>query len=199
MIKGHLVLIGYWISFAIIHHVMATESFKLHSIKALGAMGHIYRLVYSIVASITLFLVLEKHFRTPIVSVPVPFGVAMIAGVPGLMVGLYIVRACLNKYFLKLSGVGIFNDNYQTPALETTGLHRYCRHPLYLGTLITIWSLLILFPDVRGFISCMSVTIYVLYGTGPEETKLMKQFGNDYVRYKETTPAIFPRFFFRFK
>ncbi|RYF98296.1 MAG: DUF1295 domain-containing protein, partial [Chitinophagaceae bacterium] len=153
-----------------------------------------YRLLYSITASITLFLVLEKHYRTSIVEIPIPLWLMVCAGVPGLMLGVYIVRSCLNKYFLKLSGVSMFSD--QTPRLETTGLHSYCRHPLYLGTLISVWSMLLLFPDVRGFISCMAVTIYVLYGIGPEELKLMKQFGSAYAGYKQTTPAIWPRFSF---
>ena len=39
----------------------------------------------------------------------------------------------------------------------------------------------------------ISMTVYILIGAHFEERKLLREFGEDYARYKENTPMLLPR------
>jgi protein-S-isoprenylcysteine O-methyltransferase Ste14 len=78
--------------------------------------------------------------------------------------------------------------------LETGGLHRYVRHPLYLGTLLLIWSLFLFFPLLSNLLGCMAITLYTLAGIRLEERKLLLRFGSMYADYCKRTPMLIPRF-----
>jgi len=64
--------------------------------------------------------------------------------------------------------------------LELGGLHRYIRHPLYLGTLLVVWSLFLFFPSLSNVLACFMITAYTLAGIRLEERKLLQEFGEDY-------------------
>ena len=78
----------------------------------------------------------------------------------------------------------------------TGGFHRYVRHPLYLGTFITIWAGFLLLPLISLLISNAIITIYTLIGIELEEKKLILEFGEDYREYQNRVPRLIP---FRFK
>ena len=89
----------------------------------------------------------------------------------------------------------IQNDDEQgANELYIAGLHRYVRHPLYLGTFIFIWGLWIVVPTLSLLIANAIITIYTLIAIPLEEKKLIKEFGDAYKRYTETVPRIIPRF-----
>jgi protein-S-isoprenylcysteine O-methyltransferase Ste14 len=76
--------------------------------------------------------------------------------------------------------------------LVTEGIRKRVRHPIYLGHLCEMlaWSL------GSGLIVCYGLTALAIV-TGAimiylEDAELEKRFGDDYRRYKENVPAIFP-------
>ena len=73
--------------------------------------------------------------------------------------------------------------------LHITGMHRYVRHPLYLGA-----YLYLLGGAVSGFGLQTAVwgCLYLWIGTRFEERNLVKQYGRAYVEYKEKVPAVLP-------
>ena len=71
---------------------------------------------------------------------------------------------CIKNYFLSLSGLkSLLNESYSNE-LIIKGVHRYVRHPLYLGTFAFIWGLWLLLPTVSFLIVNVIITTYTLVG-----------------------------------
>lgn len=97
------------------------------------------------------------------------------------------------KYFKLLSGIrSIFLATPPTE-LKLEGIHKYVRHPLYLGTLLFIWGLFFIFPLLNNLIAAAAITIYVLIGIKFEEKKLLNEFGNVYAEYMKKVPGLIPK------
>lgn len=70
------------------------------------------------------------------------------------------------------------------------GPYRWVRHPLYFFMLVLFWS----FPD--GALDRLLFnglwTVWVIIGTLLEEKDLVETFGEEYRRYQQTVPMLFP-------
>jgi methanethiol S-methyltransferase len=104
--------------------------------------------------------------------------------------GMFIMALCIRKYFAEMSGL----YKLTSETLETTGMHRFVRHPLYLGTLMFILSLSLFWPEAKNFMALFVLFIYTRVGIYLEEKKLFYQFGEEYVSYKGNVPMLIPRF-----
>lgn len=80
---------------------------------------------------------------------------------------------------------------YTPVPMKSPALYKWVRHPMYLGILIGIWST----PQMTGghLLFAAGMTIYVLIGIAFEEKDLVRDLGDDYRRYQESTPALIPR------
>jgi len=78
--------------------------------------------------------------------------------------------------------------------LATTGPYAYVRHPQYAGFILIMLGFLFQWPT---FITLMMfpilVTMYVRLARR-EEREVLTEFGEEYRRYLEATPAFFPQF-----
>jgi methanethiol S-methyltransferase len=92
-----------------------------------------------------------------------------------------------------MSGLQAIQNSETKNTLQQSGLHKYVRHPLYLGTLLFIWGLFLVFPLVSNFIAATIITVYVLFGIRLEEKKLRLQFGNSYAEYAKRVPGLIPK------
>ena len=92
-----------------------------------------------------------------------------------------------------LSGLRSLLQEETYSELLISGIHRYVRHPLYLGTFLFIWGLAILFPTLSLFISNLVITIYTLIGIKLEERKLVIEFGDQYRTYQQNVPKLIPK------
>ena len=61
-----------------------------------------------------------------------------------------------------------------------------------LGMLILFW--VTPYMTVGHLFLAAALTVYILVGVHYEERDLMRHLGPDYVRYRATTPMLFPRF-----
>ena len=70
------------------------------------------------------------------------------------------------------------------------GPFRWVRHPLYLTTLLMIWS----YPDLTADRLLFNIlfTIWVITGTVLEERDLVDTYGDDYRKYQNTVPMLIP-------
>jgi protein-S-isoprenylcysteine O-methyltransferase Ste14 len=105
--------------------------------------------------------------------------------------------ACSKKYFSVVTGIKAFSHKKVNPVLQTGGLHSYTRHPLYLGTLLFIWSLFLIFPTLSNLVSCCLVSFYTLVGIHIEERKLIIEFGEQYKDYTRKVPMLLPLSFLK--
>lgn len=190
------ILAGCWILFCVIHHITATEKCKKMFRSKMGEGFQYYRLIYSFLALVTLIFVLWFQFSINSVGLGIPVRIKYFVGLPFSILGTFLMGASISKYFIKLSGISVFYHEKRSASLELYGVHKYIRHPLYLGTLLLMWSLFLFFPLLANFLGCLSITLYVLIGIRSEEKKLSIQFGEVYDSYKRRTPKLIPNFLF---
>ncbi|MFO7715425.1 methyltransferase family protein [Desulfosarcina sp.] len=86
-----------------------------------------------------------------------------------------------------------FDTQKPTPAnpLIVRGPYRWVRHPLYLFSLIIIWSGPIFTAD--RLLHNLIWTVWIVIGAGMEERDLVDCFGNAYRSYQQSVPMLFPK------
>jgi methanethiol S-methyltransferase len=107
--------------------------------------------------------------------------------------GLIVILFGLKQYNLGLfSGLSQLRNSEiadDDENLHITGLHRYLRHPLYLGAyLYLIGGATSEFGLYTAFWGCL----YLAIGTWFEERSLIVQFGAAYRDYQARVPSIIP-------
>jgi protein-S-isoprenylcysteine O-methyltransferase Ste14 len=81
---------------------------------------------------------------------------------------------------------------HKASALVTDGIYRYIRHPQYTGIflIITGWMFRWLNPTLLVMYPILLILYYRL--ARREEKQVLKEYGEAYLKYKETTPMFFP-------
>lgn len=70
--------------------------------------------------------------------------------------------------------------------LVIRGLYRWVRNPMYVGVLVVIAGMAVLFGSwTIAIYGCLVATMFHLFITLYEEPHLEREFGDDYVRYRE--------------
>lgn len=193
MIKEHIILAVLWLIYGVLHSLLADTRVKDWLSGRMGAWAAYYRLLYSLFAFVTLIAMLVHLFTidSPLVY-PSNLSLKLI-GVLITLTGLSIMLFCIRKYFMSLSGLRTLIEPEKAGAeLMVTDIHRYVRHPLYLGTFIFIWGLWIVLPYLSLLISNIIITVYTLIGINLEEKKLELLFGESYKTYKQQVPRLLP-------
>jgi protein-S-isoprenylcysteine O-methyltransferase Ste14 len=152
-----------------------------------------YRLGYTLFAFVSLVPILYYQISLPTIRMFTPGLVVLLFGCLIAAAGLVLMLICIKKYFISLSGLLSLVQDNSTNQLIIRGVHRYVRHPLYLGTFAMLWGLLLLMPYLSLLIAITIITGYTLFGIKLEETKLVEEFGESYVSYQRQVPMIIPR------
>ena len=189
---NHIILAFLWILYCVLHSVLADTGIKKRLSQAMGKNYRYYRLFYNIFAF--LFLVALIYFQVSIstaqlfeVSTPI-----LIAGFIIAFSGMVLMVICIGKYFFNISGLRSLVHEEVANVLVISGIHKYVRHPLYLGTFAFIWGLFLLLPYFSLLISDTIITVYTLIGIGLEEKKLISEFGDSYSQYRSQVPKLIP-------
>lgn len=197
MNTSHLILIALWIIYYVIHSFFASSEVKGFFENKMGKYFRYYRLTYTSFVSITLVLLLlfQYSFYSPILikSFSIKYFAVFFLIVPGLI----IMGISIKKYFMLLSGIRSVFTSTPSVELKINGIHRYVRHPLYSGTILFVFGLFFIFPTLSNFIAAILLTLYILIGISFEEKKLIKEFGDDYLKYKAKVPGLIPHFWKR--
>ena len=191
----HIWLTVYWTLYCVLHSLLAATGWKLRMRHWLGDRYRFYRPVYSLFAALSLLAILIYQFRivsSALLVISLPF---RLLAVTLLVMGLFFMWQSIRKYFFYLSGIDVIIDKPAEVKLETSGLHRFVRHPLYFGTLLVIWNIFLWFPSFANGISVIIITLYTLIGTRLEEQKLVKEFGAAYINYRHEVGMLFPKIF----
>lgn len=194
MDKLHVIWGFQWILYCFIHSFLANNYIKEWFARSVGLGSTPYRIIYNIIAVVYLAVLLWGHFSLESKALFQPTDISRVVAVLFVLPGAAIMLLCIAKYFKLLSGAfGVET----TAHLYTGGLHRFVRHPLYLGTFIFLVGLCLYWPLMKNFLVTGIVIIYTLAGTLLEEKKLLKEFGQAYKDYQLRVPMIFPRLVFR--
>ena len=152
-----------------------------------------YRLYYTLFAAVSFVAILIYQVSLSSYQLFEPAATSTVIGITIAFFGLTVMAVCILKYFMQLSGLKGLIENTNTNELMMTGIHRVVRHPLYSGTFVFIWGLLIIFPVASLLIANTIITTYTLIGLQLEEKKLEKEFGEAYRLYKQKVPMIIPK------
>jgi methanethiol S-methyltransferase len=96
--------------------------------------------------------------------------------------------------FLGFTAVGIGRRSaVSLQALITAGIYGRIRHPQSLAGLLLLWARDLTDTDI---VINVVLSLYLLIGARIEDKRLLKEFGEEYARYRECVPAFIPRITF---
>ncbi|KLU67907.1 NnrU protein [Desulfosporosinus acididurans] len=190
----YIIVIMMWVGFAFIHSLLIDFRFSAWTGRLLGRYYAFYRIFYNLL-SILLFMTFQKYTK----SLDKKFVIKFVPPWTILQYGL-IIFSCLIILWAFLSydplefiGIRQIKEIREKNTLPKTitdkGLLGIVRHPMYLATIVLMWSL----NSTRIDIMVHTIlTGYILIGIRLEEKKLVKQFGLSYMIYQKKIPALIP-------
>ncbi len=182
-----------WLSFGAVHSALSSSPVKQRLTPVFGAY---YRLSYNLFAVLHIGavwgfgqmaldatpLVLEPGIETALTAVR--------------WLGIIVLVLAIREYDLgRFSGLSQIRSHRQgqpdpgDEALVIHGLHRFVRHPLYLGAHMILWG-----GALNGFGLATAVwgSLYLAVGARHEESALLALYGEAYATYQTRVPAVFP-------
>jgi protein-S-isoprenylcysteine O-methyltransferase Ste14 len=193
MTPGLYGLIALWLTFFLLHSLLASNPVKESITKRLGISLRTYRLQYVILSILHLLLIFAftAFLDSNYLIQPGPWSnyLGLMLGGLGAVIVLKAFKSYDGKAFFGLS------DLSGEQRFTTEGLLKHVRHPLYSGSIVLLLGFLIYIPNVGNLISVSLMIVYFIIGIRFEEKKLIKQFGKDYEDYKKSTPMLVPRIF----
>ena len=182
--------------FAVQHSVMARQAFKRVWTRIVPQT--VERSTYVLMASIVLALLFWQWRPIP---VPIVWRIENAAAVQLLwaifwlgwvlvLVSTFLINHFelfgLQQVFARLTGRKAPASEFRTPLF-----YRHVRHPLYLGILLSLWSVPVL--TAGHLLFSMGLSSYIFLGIWFEERDLIAQFGERYRRYRAEVGMLVPR------
>jgi len=159
---------------------------------SIGITSQSYRLIYVIIAILSLFAILIFSSIIDSGFVFYPNNFLKLVGLLLAGWGVVIVKIAFKSYDTKaFLGIGSLAPEDE---FRTDGLLKKVRHPLYSGSILLLAGYFLFSPKLSVLISVSMMIIYFLVGIQFEENKLIKAFGERYIEYKKKTPMLIPRF-----
>lgn len=180
--------------FAIQHSVMARPKFKAWLTRVLSEP--IERSTFVLVSSLILYVLFWQWRPIPAVvweadariSASILLGLCML----GWLIVFYstLLIDHFDLFGMRQVTLHLQEKPYSPKSFVTPSLYRFIRHPLYLGWLTFFWAT----PRMTaGHLLFAAVTsAYIFIAIKLEETDLAITLGDDYRRYRATTPMILP-------
>ena len=189
-----MLLVGGVILWGAVHSALASQPAKDAWAHLFGASpARFYRLGYNVFACVSfvpiayMLLTFPDHtlYRAP----------SLLAG--AMRVGQVIAAVALLNTLrhtdaLSFAGVRQLIETERPSRLITHGLYRYVRHPLYTLGLLILWLQPSMTANTLAVFGAM--TVYLLVGASLEERRLLREFGDAYRDYRQSTPMLLPRF-----
>jgi len=194
MISPSLVLIFAIIVWGFVHSLLATVATKARMRQWFGpGSDRWYRLAYNMIGLLTFLPILGLLAMYPgetLYVFPTPWSYLTLAGqllaVVALGIGLLQTGVWSFLGFEQL----LIPTATSEPQMVTSGLYRWVRHPLYTAGLAFIWLTPVM--TVNLLMLNLGLTIYLVAGAIYEERKLVREFGDGYLRYQERVPMLIP-------
>lgn len=194
--EKYWILSGLWVAYFILHSGLATNKIKEKIRRFSQKLFSWYRLIYTLIALITLVPVAWYHIQiqdTYLYEFPAMFkGLSVIIAMVGLILMIQSFKQYDMNEFLGFSVHHNKNQSSKEKHLNTTGLFSVVRHPIYFGLLIFLTGFLLYSFTIANLISYVLILIYLILGTLLEEKKLEKEFGWQYRKYQKEVPMLFP-------
>jgi protein-S-isoprenylcysteine O-methyltransferase Ste14 len=185
---------GVLAAWAVLHSLLARDAARRLLSRWVGA--DLVRVVYVIVAGVTLVLVLVA-WR------PVSGALWTTTGVSAWVLSSLYVAALVGLVYIttrfdyaEFLGLRRLECRFagrppQPPALSVEGPYGYCRHPMYLAMLAAFWVGPVMSFGRLEFVALS--TAYLLVGLRLEERNLRQELGPEYDLYRANVRMLVPR------
>ncbi len=189
-----LQLILLWCGYFVLHSLLASQQLKAFVNQKLPGVFPCYRLIYNLIALITLTPIAFIHFQDNsnlILRWPewtdTLTTTASLAALAGFIWSLKYYDMSI---FFGIRNCWRNNGTRLKEGLNISPMHRLIRHPWYLFAIIIIWS-----RDQSSIqlSSSIMITLYFFIGARLEEKKLRREYGQSYEQYMRHVPGIIPR------
>jgi protein-S-isoprenylcysteine O-methyltransferase Ste14 len=121
-------------------------------------------------------------------SSPALFVLFLVIGALGLFLALWTVWVQFHH------GRGTPVPVMATQKLLTDRPYSLCRNPMVLGTLVCYLGIAALTASYKSVLAVLLFAVFLLsYVKLVEEKEMASRFGDEYYRYKQSTPFIIPR------
>ena len=185
------------LAFALLHSLLARPAAKARL--AAHFPAELERSLYSLVAGaqIALLCWLWQPLPVPVWSVPAEWAALRlllwtIQGTGwGIVVLALLTIGSAHLFGLRQAWAGARQVPHEPPPIESRGIYRRIRHPIYAGTLVGFWAT----PEMsQGRLLLVGVlTIYLFIGLRFEERELERAFGETYLAHRRAVPGLLPR------
>lgn len=179
-----------WILFYSLHSLLLLPSVVTLATRWVFKKSHHYRLFYSALSAALFAWAVLLTSRSGS-AVKLPSWTTWLAVLP-LLAGIFIMLQAFRAYRLRVF-LGLSAE--PSPALHTTGMNAWVRHPLYLGTVLLFLSGFVLLPTTAWWLALSTGLVYLPLGIWLEEKKLLATFGKAYRQYQQKVPPLFPKIF----
>lgn len=188
-------LIIYWLLFFAVHSAMASSVIKIWVNGLHPVFKSYYRLTFNIVSIILLVPIVYIYFNLPATMIFKTIPIGELMGILLVIGGTYILIVGFKNYRTD-EFIGIYqlknNHEFHPSKLHRTGWNGVVRHPLYFGGILLATGLLLMYPTVKLILTTLLVMLYLYIGTLWEEKKLIDEFGDDYLTYKNEVSMLIP-------
>jgi protein-S-isoprenylcysteine O-methyltransferase Ste14 len=192
MLPDHVFLSTLWVLYCAVHSILASAAIKANITKSFCISGNTYRVLYNLFALVTLVCLIFSHSSVATRLLFTHNYFTLLSSIFLIITGLGIMLVCIIKYFKQLSGLISTKRDTDIVVLETSGVHGYVRHPLYLGTFIFLTGLFLWSPLLSNLIAVLIIIIYTIIGIHFEEQKVLAEFGSNYKKYQQDVPMLLP-------
>jgi protein-S-isoprenylcysteine O-methyltransferase Ste14 len=193
--------------FGFVHSFLASYRAKQIVAERYDNLIAFYRLLYNLGSLILFYLVYQSLPKPRPIIYDLPHPYDLIILIPQFLSLAGFLWTF--KYFSLIEFLGIsqidrwLHKEYNTNELDEKltlkieGPYRFCRHPLYLFSIL----FLVFRPemDLFYFTSLICIIGYFYIGSIYEEKKLIATFGNTYEDYQKSVPRILPVKFRRYR
>lgn len=185
-----------WSTFYLLHSLLAGEKAKDWVKKNISNAYTYYRLGYNLFFIITMGLLV---YWTIVADAgylfPRKTWMIIAGGILTFWGTILLMLAGKNYNLREFAGIPSTTGHAGQPTKEKliiTGLNKWVRHPLYLSIYILFTGIALLHPAAHTWVAIGISFIYLPIGIYSEEKKLIATFGEEYKKYRKSTPAIFP-------
>jgi methanethiol S-methyltransferase len=189
-----------FLTFGAIHSLTAQPPFQAWLARALPSQ--LIRTAYMILTGVTVILVMGLWQNTGVILWAMPVSPAVSSTLSlALFWGLLALCGKVAQQFdaayffgwKQLRGGPEFTlgPTFGNERLQTNRAYSFVRHPIY--TLCFLAFLLAPVMSLDRMLIVLGTVLYLSVGIPLEERKLIQLFGEEYKRYRERVPAVFPR------
>ena len=95
-------------------------------------------------------------------------------------------------FFLLASAWSVLHKAQQNGVLATTGWYARIRHPQYVAFELIMFGFLLQWPTIPTLVMFPILLVVYLRLSKAEERQAIEQFGDQYIHYRDNTPAFIP-------